>query len=84
MLKNSDRPPRFDTGLTSDLGARVEAHNAGRCTYTAKHRPWAVDVVVKSADLTRAVKFESISSRDRALSSPAGTYGKCGLEDALR
>ena len=58
VLKNADDPPRFYTGLTSDLDARLEAHNAGRCTHTAKHRPWTVDVIMKFADETRAVKFE--------------------------
>ena len=39
VLKNADNPPRFYTGVTADLGARLEAHNAGRCSHTAKHRP---------------------------------------------
>jgi putative endonuclease len=58
VLKNTDNPPRFYTGLTSDLAKRVEAHNAGRCSHTAKHRPWAVDVIVKFADDRTALKFE--------------------------
>ena len=57
VLKNSDDPPPLLHG-TSNLVARVEAHNAGRCSHTAKHRPWAVDVVVTFADETRALKFE--------------------------
>ncbi len=58
ILKNSENPPRFYTGLTADLKARLEAHNAGRCAHTANHRRWAIDVVVKFADEARAVKFE--------------------------
>lgn len=58
ILKNADNPPRFYTGVTADLRARLDAHNAGRCSHTAKHRPWAVDVVVKFADEMRALKFE--------------------------
>jgi predicted GIY-YIG superfamily endonuclease len=58
VLKNSDTPPRYYTGVTSDVADRLEAHNAGRCSHTAKYRPWAVDVVVKFADETRALKFE--------------------------
>lgn len=38
VLKNSDDPPRFYTGVTADLGARLEAHNAGPCSHTSKHR----------------------------------------------
>jgi predicted GIY-YIG superfamily endonuclease len=58
ILKNTDNPPRFYTGVSADLKARLEAHNAGRCSHTARHRPWAVDVIVKFADETRALKFE--------------------------
>ena len=58
ILKNADHPPRYYTGVTSDLGARLAAHNAGRCFHTAKHRPWVVDVIVKFADEPRALKLE--------------------------
>ena len=58
VLKNAENPPRYYTGLTSDLGARLKAHNAGRCAHTAKYRPWAVDVVVKFDDEQRALGFE--------------------------
>lgn len=58
ILKNTETPPRYYTGLTSDLSARLEAHNAGRCSHTAKHRPWAVDVVVKFGDESRALRLE--------------------------
>lgn len=34
ILKNDDNPPRYYTGVTRDLGARLEAHNAGRCPHT--------------------------------------------------
>ena len=59
VLKNGNTPPRYYTGVTADLPARLEAHNAGRCSHTAKHRPWKVDVVVRFTDETRAVKFEN-------------------------
>ena len=58
VLKNTENPPRFYTGVTANLRARLEAHNAGRCSHTSKHRPWVVDVIVKFADETRALKFE--------------------------
>jgi putative endonuclease len=58
ILKNGDNPPRFYTGVTADLVARLAAHNAGRCSHTAKYRPWAVDAIVKFADQARALKFE--------------------------
>jgi predicted GIY-YIG superfamily endonuclease len=58
VLKNAEVPPRYYTGLTSDVAARLTIHNTGRCVYTAKHRPWAVDLLIEFADERRAVAFE--------------------------
>jgi predicted GIY-YIG superfamily endonuclease len=58
VLKNHSRPPRYYTGLTSDLRARLAEHNAGKCIATASGRPWQFDVVLKFADERRAVAFE--------------------------
>jgi putative endonuclease len=58
VLRNDEIPPRYYTGLTSDVGSRHAEHNAGRCTPTAKHRPWSIDVVIEFADERRAVAFE--------------------------
>ena len=58
VLRNSDVPPRYYTGVTGDIGVRLAEHNAGSCTHTAKHRPWKIDVVVEFADESRAVAFE--------------------------
>ena len=49
ILRNEASPPRYYMGLTSNLRARLDAHNAGRCGHTASARPWHVDVVVKFA-----------------------------------
>ncbi|MGE4053685.1 MAG: GIY-YIG nuclease family protein [Vicinamibacterales bacterium] len=35
VLKNERNPPSYYTGLTSNLRLRLDAHNAGRCRYTA-------------------------------------------------
>ena len=58
VLKNADTPPRYYTGVTSDLPKRLVVHNKGGCSHTAKHRPWHVDVIVKFADEWRATRFE--------------------------
>ena len=58
VLRNDETPPRYYTGLTSDVATRHAAHNAGRCSYTAKHRTWSIDVVIEFADERRAVAFE--------------------------
>jgi predicted GIY-YIG superfamily endonuclease len=58
VLKNREAPPRYYTGVTSDLATRLAAHNNGGCPHTAKYRPWNIDVFVKFADEKRALKFE--------------------------
>ena len=58
ILKNADVPPRYYTGLTSDIVLRLKAHNEGRNRHTAKCRPWSVDVTIEFADERRAAAFE--------------------------
>jgi predicted GIY-YIG superfamily endonuclease len=38
VLKSIDAPTRYYTGVTSDVPARLKAHNAGRCPHTAAGR----------------------------------------------
>ncbi|HYT65015.1 MAG TPA: GIY-YIG nuclease family protein [Vicinamibacterales bacterium] len=49
---------RATTGLTSNMAARLAAHNAGHCTHTADGRPWEIDVIIEFNDEKRAVVFE--------------------------
>jgi len=58
VLKNQEVPPRYYTGLTSDVPRRHAEHNAGGSPHTAKHRPWLIDMVIEFADERRAVAFE--------------------------
>ena len=58
VLKNNHNPPRYYTGITSDVTRRCSEHNAGNCIHTAKYRPWSVDVVIEFPDERRAVAFE--------------------------
>jgi predicted GIY-YIG superfamily endonuclease len=58
VLKNSESPPQYYTGLTSDLARRLAEHNQGGCIHTAKHRPWSIDVIIEFSDERRAVTFE--------------------------
>ena len=58
VLKNGESPPRYYTGLTSNLAVRIAGHNSGEFTYTAKYRPWSIDVVIEFPDEPRAVAFE--------------------------
>ena len=58
VLRNLENPPKYYTGLTSDVTRRCAEHNAGKCIHSAKHRSWSVDVVIEFADERRAVAFE--------------------------
>lgn len=58
IIKNEAEPPRYYTGLTSDIGLRLVAHNDGRCPRTAYGRRWTLDVVIEFADERRAAAFE--------------------------
>jgi predicted GIY-YIG superfamily endonuclease len=58
ILRNAQVPPRYYTGLTSDVETRCAAHNRGCSIHTAKYGPWSIDVVIEFADERRAVAFE--------------------------
>ena len=59
ILKSDADAGRFYTGLTSDLAARLDAHNAGRVPHTADGKPWIIDVIAEFSDERRAVAFEN-------------------------
>ena len=58
ILQSETHVTRYYTGLTSNVSARLAAHNAGRCTHTASGRPWKLIVALDFADEDRAVRFE--------------------------
>ena len=66
VLKSETDQARYYTGLTSNLAARLDAHNSGKCLHTASGKPWIVDVVVEFSDERRALAFE------RSLKSGSG------------
>ncbi len=34
---------RYHVGMTSDLKTRIKMHNTGKCTHTAKYKPWQIE-----------------------------------------
>jgi predicted GIY-YIG superfamily endonuclease len=58
VLKNTEKLPRYYTGITSDVARRISEHNSGDCIHTAKYRPWTIDVLIEFSDQRRAVAFE--------------------------
>lgn len=58
VLRSEVHRDRWYTGLTSDVDARLAAHNAGRSRHTASGRPWRLAVTIAFADAARASEFE--------------------------
>ena len=58
LLQSIDFPDETYVGLTDDLRARLEAHNAGRSLHTAKYKPWCLVTYVAFSDEQKAVEFE--------------------------
>ena len=58
ILQSETLRNRYYTGLTSNVSARLTAHNAGRCSHTAFARPWKVLVSIRFDVQDRAVQFE--------------------------
>ncbi|MEJ2724944.1 MAG: GIY-YIG nuclease family protein [Deltaproteobacteria bacterium] len=45
-------------GTTSDLTSRLEAHNEGRSTHTAKYKPWKLVAYIAFSNRNKALGFE--------------------------
>jgi putative endonuclease len=58
LLKSVSHPGERYVGLTSDLKARLLAHNAGESLHTAKFRPWELVTYLAFSDEQKAVQFE--------------------------
>jgi putative endonuclease len=58
VLESAPKPDRHYIGLTSDVPARLEAHNEAGSLHTAKHRPWKLLVAMEFTDENRAARFE--------------------------
>ena len=57
-LRSMADQTRYYTGVTSNVSARIEWHNAGRCDHTAKFRPWELVVALEFGNEERALAFE--------------------------
>lgn len=58
IIQSDRHPERFYTGLTSDVTARLAAHNAGMSTHTATGMPWRLVVSMTFTDVDKAQAFE--------------------------
>ena len=58
ILRSENNAERRYVGLTADVPARLNAHNAGQNTSTTRWRPWVVDVCVEFRTQAMAIHFE--------------------------
>jgi predicted GIY-YIG superfamily endonuclease len=58
ILRSGRDTGRYYTGVTSNMRARLAAHNAGECTHTIDGRPWELDVLIAFREQSRALAFE--------------------------
>ena len=58
ILKSVEHPDAYYVGVTSDLQARLHAHNAGWSPHTSTQRPWRVLVCIEFDEPEPALKFE--------------------------
>ena len=58
VLLSTVHPNRYYTGLTSNVQARLDAHNAGLSKHTASGRPWKLATTIEFSNVERAQTFE--------------------------
>ena len=58
MLISESRPEQRYTGFTTDVEARLKAHNKGDSPHTSKFRPWRLAGYHAFEDEKKALAFE--------------------------
>ncbi len=58
ILKSDSDPERHYIGLTTDLAARLAAHNSGKVSHTSKFKPWTIETAVAFRERSKAAEFE--------------------------
>jgi predicted GIY-YIG superfamily endonuclease len=58
IIRSDANPSRHYTGITSDVGARLQWHNHGPCGCTVHHRPWSLVIAIEFHNEPVARRFE--------------------------
>lgn len=58
ILVSARDPRQHYTGRTTNLGARLKAHNAGQVPHTSKLKPWRIDTAIAFRNRSNAVEFD--------------------------
>jgi predicted GIY-YIG superfamily endonuclease len=63
ILESLVKTETFYTGFTEDLYDRLQHHNSGSVSHTAKYRPWKIKSAVAFTNRDRALEFERYLKR---------------------
>ncbi|MDC1142923.1 GIY-YIG nuclease family protein [Planctomycetota bacterium] len=71
LLRSIEHPKQNYVGITQDLNARIDSHNAGRSPHTKRYKPWRCVVAIRFEDKAKAHEFEKYlkSGSGRAFSN---------------
>lgn len=58
LMQSLQYPGKRYVGITSDLGKRLKAHNAGQSVHTALYEPWELVAAIWFENNDRATDFE--------------------------
>jgi predicted GIY-YIG superfamily endonuclease len=58
LLRSIDHPDQTCIGYTSDLKARLAAHNQGQSPHTSKFKPWKLITYIAFKNRSKALSFE--------------------------
>ena len=58
ILQSEMEPDRFYTGCTRDLRDRLDRHNSGKVSHTAKWKPWRLKTYIAMSNEDRARDLE--------------------------
>ncbi len=66
ILRSLEQLERYYVGITANLRARLQKHNAREVSHTSKYAPWEIQTYVAFSDEKQALAFE------KYLKSPSG------------
>jgi putative endonuclease len=58
LIQSVNHPRQRYVGISSNYLQRIQEHNAGQSTHTAKFKPWKLIVAIKFEDDQKALHFE--------------------------
>jgi len=58
LIESLSLPGQRYVGLSTDLKRRIDEHNSGKSSHTAKFRPWRIVTYLAFSDREKAERFE--------------------------